>query len=125
MKCSFKKIIPGFHDYHNYTYYTESHHHSIYVASKSHDAICHLKEQHATLQLSISEKLAVVHLQGRCTRRSTWKRPSICKDLVTVLPLARLLAQHGTALMNNAWGHLPPLNYRSVEAQHMGTAQQC
>lgn len=38
--------------------------------------------------------------------------------------LARSLARRGTALMNNAWGHLPPLNYRSVEAQHMGTAQQ-
>lgn len=81
------------------------------------------------LQLFISEKaccgsFASGELQGRCTCRSTWRRPSICKDFVTVLPLACSLGRHGTVLMNNAWGHLPPLNYRSVEARHMGTAQQ-
>lgn len=51
MKCDLKKMIPIFHDYHNYTYYTEDHHHSIYVASKAHDAICHLKGQFATVHL--------------------------------------------------------------------------
>lgn len=35
-----------------------------------------------------------------------------------------LLGRHRTAQMNNVCGHLPPLNYRSVEAQHMGTVQQ-
>lgn len=96
-----------------------------YAAPDSHDALCHLREQLAARCL---RKAHCSPFAGgvvrKSTRRSTWKRPPICKDLVTVLPLAHLRARHGTALMNNAWGHLPPLNYRSVEAQHMGTAQQ-
>lgn len=68
--------------------------------------------------------LAAPSRGGRCTGRSTWEKASMCEDLATAVPLAGLLAQHGTALVNNAWGHLPPLNYRSVESKHMGTAQQ-
>lgn len=51
------------------------------------------------------------HMQGLC-------------DGSAAGSLAHSLARHKTELMNNAWGHLPPLNYRSVEAQHMGTAPQ-
>lgn len=87
------------------------------------DAICSLR-----LQLSISEKLTVTHLlegvAGKVHLQVNMEETSTCEHLVMVLPLARLLARHGTALMNNAQGHLPLLNYRSVEAQHMGTAQQ-
>lgn len=75
--------------------------------------------------------------QGSCSRGSTGSRHLYARTLWRLRrwlarSLARLLARslvpslarHGTALMNNAWGHLPLLNYRSVEAQHMGTAQQ-
>lgn len=109
-----------------YSYITKDHHHNTYVPSKPHDAIGSLREW---LAKTPSMRISLWHIcmkesRERCTRGSTSNTPSIFRDLVTVLPQARLLAWLGTALMNIAWGHLPPLNYRSVEAQHMGTAQQ-
>lgn len=125
MACPFKKDSL-FRDSYNYSYITKDHHHNTYVPSKPHDAICSLREW---LAKTPSMRISLWHIcikesQERCTRGSTSNTPSIFRDLVMVLPQARLLAWLGTALMNIAWGHLPPLNYRSVEAQHMGTAQQ-
>lgn len=65
------------------------------------------------------QREAAIYMRGPCDGSAAgWLAGSLARSLVPSL------ARHGTALMNNAWGHLPLLNYRSVEAQHMGTAQQ-
>uniref|UniRef100_A0A3P8TVN7 Uncharacterized protein n=1 Tax=Amphiprion percula TaxID=161767 RepID=A0A3P8TVN7_AMPPE len=44
-----------------------------------------------------------MELQGRCTRRSTRNRPSIYKDLVTVLPLARFFGEDFYSFFENIY----------------------
>lgn len=71
------------------------------------------REQHAALRLySVfgGSSCREVHPQVNMEETSYMQGPCDGRAAGSVA------ARHGTALMNKAWGHLPPLNYRSVEA---------